>query len=136
MPADMHPSIHARKHPGKAAYIMAATGKAVSYRQLDEQSNRVAQLFRSHGLRPGDHIALFLDNNPRFFEICWGAQRSGLIYTAISSRLTAPEVEYIANDCGAKLFVTSAALAGTAGGLPPPMPRGAHPHPPRGPRLG
>src|SRR5438270_11947705 len=83
-PLDMHPSIHARKHPDKPAYIMAATGEAVSYRQLDEQSNRIAQLFRSHGLRPGDHIALFLDNNPRFFEICWGAQRSGLIYTAIS----------------------------------------------------
>src|SRR5438128_6907 len=122
MPADMHPSIHARKHPEKAAYIMAATGEAVSYRQLDEQSNRVAQLFRSHGLRPGDHIALFLDNNPRFFEICWGAQRSGLIYTAISSRLTASEVEYIVNDCGAKLFVTSSALADTAAGLARLMP--------------
>src|SRR4051794_2703120 len=132
----MHPYIHAQNHPDKAAYIMASSGETVTYRQLDQQSNRIAHLFRSLGLRVGDHVALFLENNARFFEICWAAQRSGLIYTAISSRLTAPEVEYIANDCGAKLFVTSAALAGTAGGLPPPMPRGAHPHPPRGPRLG
>ena len=74
---------------------MAGSGETVTYRQLDEQSNRIAQLFRSLGLKAGDHIALFLENNPRFFEICWGAQRSGLIYTAISSRLTAAEVDYI-----------------------------------------
>ncbi len=118
----MHPSIHAKTQPNKAAYIMAATGETVTYRQLDEQSNRIAQLFRSLGLRPGDHIALFLENNPRFFEICWGAQRSGLIYTAISSRLTAAEVEYIVDDCGAKLFVTSVALADKAAEIAALMP--------------
>ena len=74
---------------------MAGTGETVTYRQLDERSNRVAQLFRALGLKAGDDIALFMENNPRFFEICWGAQRAGLIYTAISSRLTAGEVEYI-----------------------------------------
>ncbi|SKA24527.1 AMP-binding enzyme C-terminal domain-containing protein [Enhydrobacter aerosaccus] len=115
----MHPYIHAQKHPDKPAYVMAATGETVTYRQLDDQSNRIAQLFRAAGLRPGDHIALFLENHPRFFEICWGAQRSGLIYTAISSRLTAPEVEYIVADCGAKLFVTSRYLSDRAAELAP-----------------
>ncbi|HVM98225.1 MAG TPA: AMP-binding protein, partial [Candidatus Acidoferrales bacterium] len=38
----------------------------------------------------------------------WAAQRSGLYYTPISSRLTAAEAEYIIRDCGAKMFVTSA----------------------------
>jgi long-chain acyl-CoA synthetase len=82
----------------------------VTYRQLDEQSNRIAQLFRSLGLQAGDHVAIFLENNPRFFEICWGAQRSGLIYTAISSRLTAAEVDYIVTDCGAKVAFVDEAL--------------------------
>ena len=113
----MHPYVHAKTHPDKPAYIMAATGEAVTYRQLDDQSNRIAQLFRAAGLRAGDHISLFLENNPRFFEICWGAQRSGLIYTAISSRLTAAEVDYIVTDCGAKLFVTSKYLADRAAEL-------------------
>ena len=117
----MHPYIHARNTPDKPAYVMASTGEAVTYRQLDDQSNRIAQLFRSLGLRAGDHIALFLENNPRFFEICWGAQRSGLIYTAISSRLTAAEVDYIVTDCGARLFVTSKHLAERAAELAPLM---------------
>ena len=118
----MHPYIHAQKHPGKPAYIMAATGETVTYRQLDDQSNRIAQLFRALGLKARDHIALYLENNPRFFEICWGAQRAGLVYTAISSRLTAPEVDYIVNDCGAKLFVTSSHLREKAADLANLMP--------------
>lgn len=122
----MHPYIHAQTNPDKPAYVMAGSGEVVTYRQLDQQSNRIAQLFRSLGLKAGDHIALFLENNPRFFEICWGAQRSGLIYTAISSRLTAAEVDYIVTDCGAKLFVTSKYLAEKAAELGPLLKGVAH----------
>jgi len=117
----MHPCIHALETPDKPAYIMAASGEVVTYSQLDRQSNRIAQLFRSLGLRAGDHVAFFLENNARFFEICWGAQRSGLIYTAISSRLTAAEVDYIVTDCGAALFITSRYLADKAAELGPMM---------------
>ena len=115
----MHPYLHAQKNPDKPAYVMAASGEKVTYGQLDSQSNRIARLFRHLGLEAGDHIALYLENNVRFFEIIWGAQRSGLIYTAISSRLTAAEVHYIVADCGAKLFVTSQYLAAAAAELEP-----------------
>jgi long-chain acyl-CoA synthetase len=126
MPPAMHPYIHAKSHPDKPAYIMAGSGETVTYRQLDQQSNRIAQLFRSLGLKAGDHVALYLENNARFFEICWGAQRSGLVYTALSSRLTAEEVDYIVTDCGAKLFVTSKYLAERAAELAPLMKGASH----------
>mgnify|MGYP000435073266 CR=1 FL=1 len=42
------------------------------------------------------------------WNVLWAAQRAGLYYTAISSRLTKDETEYIINDCEAKAFVTSA----------------------------
>ena len=113
----MYPGKHAKSNPDKVAYRMAAGGESVTYGQLDERSNRGAQLFRSLGLRPGDGIALFMENHPRFFEICWAAQRSGLVYTPISSRLTAPEVEYIVRDCGAKVFIASHAKRDVAGAL-------------------
>jgi long-chain acyl-CoA synthetase len=118
----VHPSAYAETTPDKPAWIMAATGETVTYGQLEERSNRIAHFFRSRGLKPGDHIAFFLENNARFFEICWAAQRSGLYYTAISSRLTAPEVDYIVGDCGATLFITSKALSATAAELVALMP--------------
>jgi long-chain acyl-CoA synthetase len=119
----MYPATHAKATPDKPAYIMASTGESVTYRQLDERSNRCAQLFRARGLRPGDCLALCLENHPRFFEIAWAAQRSGLYYTPISSRLTAPEVEYIVGDCNAQLFITSAYKRDVAAALTERMPR-------------
>ena len=102
-----HPSVHARSHPDKIAYQVAGSGEAISYRELDERSNQGAQLFRSLGLRAGDHIAFLMENRLAFMEICWAAQRAGLYYTAISRYLTKDEIAYIVKDCGAKLFITS-----------------------------
>ena len=102
-----HPSIHARTQPNKIAYQMAGSGKAITYRELDELSNQGAHLFRSLGLKAGDHIALLMENRLAFMEICWAAQRSGLYYTAISRYLTEEEIAYIVKDCGAKVFITT-----------------------------
>ena len=103
----MYPGVHAQTNPDKPAYVMAGSGEAVTYRELNDRSNQLANLFRAAGLQRGDSIALMLENHPRYFEILWAAQRSGLYYTAISSRLTTGETEYIINDCAAKVFITS-----------------------------
>ena len=110
----MHPTVFAKSHPDRAAYIMAGTGETVTYKQLDERSNQGAQLFRSLGLGVGDVIAVCMENNARYFEIAWAGQRSGLYYTCISSKLTAGEMEYILRDCGAKVLITSAAMGDLA----------------------
>jgi len=110
----MYPGEHAATDPDKPAYVMAASGEVVTYRQLDDEANRLSQLFRAAGLQPGDHVAFCLENHPHFLAVAWGAAYAGLYYTAISSRLTAEEVEYILNDCGARVFITSAYKADVA----------------------
>src|SRR5580692_9626851 len=102
-----HPSVYARTQPDKIAYRMAGSGEAISYRELDEVSNQGAQLFRSLGLKEGDHVALLIENRLEFMEICWAAQRGGLYYTAISRYLTQDEIAYIVRDCGARVVITS-----------------------------
>lgn len=112
----MHPSIHSVALPEKPAIVMAHSGRALTYAALDARSNQGAQLFRSLGLRAGDKIALLLENRPEFFEIAWAAQRSGLYFVPISTKLQAGEVDYILADSGAMLLVTSRRLAeGMAG---------------------
>ncbi|MEO8927626.1 MAG: acyl-CoA synthetase [Caulobacteraceae bacterium] len=110
----MHPSAHARTHPEKAAYIMAASGEAVTYGQLEARSNQGAHLLRSIGIGAGDGVAIFMDNSPRYYEILWAAQRSGVRFTCISSKLTAGEVEYIVRDSDSKVFIASAGVAEVA----------------------
>ncbi len=127
----MHPGAHAATHPEKAAFTMspprdAGAGETVTYRELDAASNRFAHALRRFCLRLGDGIALCLENHARYYEIVWGAQRAGLYYTAVSTRLTAGELEYILNDCGAKVFVTSHALAGLAEAVRDRIPNVVH----------
>jgi long-chain acyl-CoA synthetase len=117
----MHPYHHAQSQPDKVAYVMAESGETVTYRQLDERSNQFAHLLRSAGLQPGDHMAILMENHPRFFEICWGAQRAGIIYTAISTRLKLNEAAYIVNNCAARLMIASVAQAELAQALLPHM---------------
>ena len=47
----LHPYFHAQSTPDKPALICASTGQVVTYKELDDRSNQVAQLFRSLGLR-------------------------------------------------------------------------------------
>jgi acyl-CoA synthetase (AMP-forming)/AMP-acid ligase II len=110
----VHPHIHAARRPEKPAIILAGSREVITYRQLEDRSNQAAQLFRSVGLQIGDHVALLSENNARFLEICWAAQRSGLYYTCIPSGLTADEAEYIIRNCGAKVLLASAKVAATA----------------------
>jgi long-chain acyl-CoA synthetase len=96
---------------------MADSGVVVTYRQLDERSKRVAQLLYFAGLRPGDHIAIMLENHPRYYEIYWAAQRSGLYITPINWHLKADEAGYVIQDCGAKAVFVSHALRDVAAEL-------------------
>ncbi|WP_188186760.1 acyl-CoA synthetase [Nonomuraea sp. SYSU D8015] len=110
----MYPGAIAAVTPDKPAVIMAGSGRIITYRELDEESNRLAHLFREAGLRPGDHIAFMLPNHPLFLVVAWAAHRAGLYYTPISSRLQTGELAYIVDNCGARAFISSADLAGVA----------------------
>ena len=104
----MFPGDFAQTAPDSPAVIMAGTGETITYAELDAEANRLSRVFRAAGLQPGDHMALCLENHPRFLSVMWGAHYAGLYYTAMSSRLTTDEMAYIIGDCGAKAFITSA----------------------------
>ena len=90
---------------------MAGSGETLTYRELDERSIRLARAWAAAGLRPGDHVAIALRNHIRYLEVVWAALRSGLYYTPVNWHLTAPEVTYIVEDCGARSVVTEPTLA-------------------------
>ena len=106
-----HPSVHAAATPDKPALIMAGSGWSMTYRELDERSARVANLLHDRGMRHGDHLAVLLENQPEYFDVMWGALRSGLYITPVNWHLTAAEAGYIVADCGAKALVAAASLS-------------------------
>ena len=119
-----HPSHFATTQPDKPAIIMAGGGEVTTYAQLEDCANRCAQMLRGFGLRTGDHLAFMLENRSAFHEIFWAGQRAGLYVTPISTRLTTGEIDYILRDSGAKMFISSAAMADVVAklSLPPDVP--------------
>ncbi len=119
----MFPGHWARVHPDKAAVVNTATGESRTYRELDERSNRLAQLFHAQGLRRGDHVALLMENHVAYFDVAWAALRSGMYLTAVNRYLTTEEAGYIVGDCEARVVVSSRAMAEVAEGLAEHAPR-------------
>jgi long-chain acyl-CoA synthetase len=113
----VYPGEIARRSPDRPAVVMGGTGETVTFRELDARSSALARLFRARGLERGATIAILLENHPRFLEVAWAAQRSGLYYTAINWHLTTDEAAYIVRDCGAAALVSSRHLAPLATSL-------------------
>ena len=105
----MYTGKHARLRPLQPAFIMASTGEAVTYRELDERANRLAHLFRRRGLERLDHYAIFMENNNRYLEACGAGERSGLYFTCVNSYLTPGELAYILDNSQSRILITSVA---------------------------
>ena len=114
----MYPGTFAETTPDKPAAIMAGSGEVLTYKELNDRSNQVAQLLWAAGLRRGDHVSIFMENNLRFFECYWAAVRSGLYFTTINRYLQPEETAYILQDSGSKALFTSARMAELMTGIP------------------
>src|SRR5271165_5112858 len=122
----MFPGIHARSAPDRPAVIMAESGRMLTYRELDENSARLASALHTMGLRKGDVIAMLSDNAAEAFEIYWAALRSALYITAVNWHLAAEEVAYILQDSGARVVIASAGVRELAERLPDLVPEVQH----------
>jgi fatty-acyl-CoA synthase len=111
------PSVHADARPGTPATIIGSTGEVRTYAQLEDRSRRFANALRARGMRPGDHLAVLMENNLDYLEVVWGAHRAGLHYVAVNSHLLPAEVDYVLDDAGVAAVVTSPAMADLVAGL-------------------
>lgn len=91
--------------------IMAETGDFLTAEELSERANRFSHLLRARGLNRGDTLAIFMENNLRYLEVCMAALQIGLYVTAINRYMTAKEASFIMNDSEAKCVVASSCLA-------------------------
>jgi len=90
-----------------ALYYM---GTPFTFKQLDEMSNRFANLLKKIGLKKGDTVGINLPNLPAYYIGLIGIQKAGCVLTGVSPLLTADELNHQLKDSGAKVLVTLDAL--------------------------
>jgi long-chain acyl-CoA synthetase len=86
----------AQRFPDKPALVCGET--KVSFRELHDQSDRIAIALRNHGIKLGDRVALCLPNCCEFVTIFFAIVKSGAIAMPINMRLSAPEIAVIFQD--------------------------------------
>lgn len=111
-----HPSIHAVQRPEQVACICATDGGVLTYAELEQGANQVAQWCRSNSIEVGQNIVVLCENSTWYYQFIWGVHRAGLYYTPVSWHATAQEIAYILDDCAAEAFVASARFATAAAG--------------------
>ncbi|WP_051758096.1 AMP-binding protein [Prauserella rugosa] len=102
------PDAVANTDPQRAAFVLAGTGHVVTYGELVDSSRAIAALLWSRGLRHGDCLAILMENTADYLPVAWAAQRCGLRYVGLPTRLEPADVAYILRDCHARALVTSA----------------------------
>jgi len=90
--------------PDKA--LVNYMGASLSFRELDELSNKFANFLKARGLKPGDVVGVNLPNLPAYYIAIIGILRAGCLLSGVSPLLSAKEVEYQLNDSGAKVLLT------------------------------
>ena len=98
----------ARNFPEKTAIVYF--DKEMSYRELDDLSDKFAAALDGLGIKKGDKVAIFLLNIPQFIISYYGIIKTGAIVTAISPLYKEREVEHQLNDSEAETIVVLDAL--------------------------
>jgi len=106
---------NARKYPQKEAVVFR--DRRVTYQELDELSNQVANFIVAAGLRKGDKIALMVRNSERFPAVYFGILKAGAVAVSLNTSFLKPEVRYILSNCEARMFIFDGAFIETLDGI-------------------
>jgi acyl-CoA synthetase (AMP-forming)/AMP-acid ligase II len=101
-----------RLSPAHVALVHGETRR--TYDELDDRTGRLAAALRELGVERGDRVAYLGPNDPTLLETLFGTTALGGVFVPLNWRLTAPELTYIAADCGARVLVHAPAMADTA----------------------
>jgi long-chain acyl-CoA synthetase len=95
---------HAKRIPNKNALIFY--GNEITWKELDELSERFANYLLDRGVIKGDRVALFMPNCPQFFIAYLGTNKAGAIIMPINAGYREFELEHLLSDAGAETIVT------------------------------
>ncbi len=94
-------------------------GHLLTYAELEDRAARCADALGASGIGTGDRVAALLDNGHEYAEVLFACARLGAILVPLSTRLAAPELEFMSSDSGATALVYSGAYADTVAAFRP-----------------
>ncbi len=94
---------HAEEMSDHPAYVFM--GEKKSYKEFNNDANRVARSLLDMGLESGDRVATVLPQSPAFWNLYMAASKTGIEIVALDPRHKPPEMLYRLNQTGADILV-------------------------------
>lgn len=98
-----HVEEHAENMPDYTAYVFMDEEK--SYREFNEDVNRVARSLLDRGIERGDRVATVLPESPAFLNLFMAASKTGIELVPLDPRYKPPEMVYRCERTNPKAFV-------------------------------
>ncbi|XP_014489435.1 PREDICTED: long-chain fatty acid transport protein 4 isoform X3 [Dinoponera quadriceps] len=99
---------HVDRHPNKVCFIFE--DQEWTFQQVEDFSNKIATIFKMHGYKKGDAVALFLENRPEFIGIWLGLSKLGVITPLINTNLRKNSLLHSINVAKCQAFIYGAEL--------------------------
>jgi long-chain acyl-CoA synthetase len=112
--------ITASEVPQKTAIVLGS--QRVSYRELDETSNRIANTLIRLGIKKGDHVAILMSCTPEWVINYFGVVKAGAMAVPFDIRIKAPELESLLRDSDSKMLITEERFSPTLSSVLPNIP--------------
>jgi long-chain acyl-CoA synthetase len=90
--------------PRKEAIVLGA--QRITYGELDENSNRVANALLERGMKKGTHVAIFMSHSPKWVINYFGVIKGGGIAVLLNTALKAPEIDSLLRDSDSEILIT------------------------------
>jgi long-chain acyl-CoA synthetase len=98
----------ASRHPDRPAIIVEE--QRWTYAELDAAIDRLAGGLVAFGIKPGDRVALHFTNGIDVVVGYHACFRAGVIAVPLNTRMKGPELQYVLNHSGARLYLGQPAL--------------------------
>ncbi|TQJ39384.1 fatty-acyl-CoA synthase [Arthrobacter sp. SLBN-112] len=102
-----------RRKSGAKPALLSGAG-ALSYQELAERADRLANALRDRGVAKGDRVAYLGENHPSLVETFFACGLLGAIFVPLNTRLAPPELQFQLQDSGARLLVNAGVLEASA----------------------
>ena len=87
------------------AYVDSASDLRLTFEELNDRVNRVANMLLDHGIKKGDRVAILMMNSVEFVEVYLATAKIGGVVVPLNWRLVADELEFILKDSGSVVLV-------------------------------
>ncbi len=102
---------HVREVPERLAVIYdGAARRELTYRELDEEANRIAHLLRGMGVGPDDRVALLAERGPDLVAALLGILKAGGAYVPLDPAYPRDRLAFMLGDSRAKVLVSEQPL--------------------------